>query len=69
MTVLTHMPGLPPSMRATGAGSAVAKRIVAPRVGGPATSYLLELLIYLAIFLLMETALRFYAPGKPRFKV
>ncbi|MCL4502299.1 MAG: CusA/CzcA family heavy metal efflux RND transporter [Deltaproteobacteria bacterium] len=52
MTILANLLGLLPIMWATGTGAEVAKRIAAPMVGGVATSYLLELLIYPAIFLL-----------------
>ena len=54
MTILANLLGLLPIMWATGTGSEVAKRIAAPMVGGVATSYLLELLIYPAIYLLWK---------------
>ena len=54
MTVLAILLGLLPIMWGTGTGSEVAKRIAAPMVGGVATSYLLELLIYPAIYLLWK---------------
>ncbi len=50
MTVLTMMIGLVPVLWSTGAGADVMKRIVAPMVGGLATSFLLELTVYPAIF-------------------
>jgi Cu(I)/Ag(I) efflux system membrane protein CusA/SilA len=50
MTVLTTMIGLLPLLWSTGTGSDVMKRIAAPMVGGLATSFLLELLVYPAIF-------------------
>jgi Cu(I)/Ag(I) efflux system membrane protein CusA/SilA len=50
MTVTTTFLGLLPILWATGAGSAIMKRIAAPMVGGIFTSFLLELLVYPAIY-------------------
>ena len=50
MTVATTMSGLVPIMWATGAGADVMKRIAAPLIGGLLTSFLLELLVYPAIY-------------------
>jgi Cu(I)/Ag(I) efflux system membrane protein CusA/SilA len=50
MTVLTMMIGLVPVLWSTGTGADVMKRIVAPMVGGLVTSFVLELLVYPAIF-------------------
>jgi Cu(I)/Ag(I) efflux system membrane protein CusA/SilA len=50
MTVLTDMIGLLPVMWSTGTGADLMKRIAAPLVGGLATSFLLELTVYPAIF-------------------
>jgi Cu(I)/Ag(I) efflux system membrane protein CusA/SilA len=50
MTVATMALGLIPIMWATGAGSDVMKRIAAPMIGGIFTSFLLELLVYPAIY-------------------
>jgi Cu(I)/Ag(I) efflux system membrane protein CusA/SilA len=50
MTVLCAMIGLLPILWSEGAGADVMKRIAAPMVGGLATSFLLELLVYPAIF-------------------
>jgi len=50
MTVATMFIGLLPILWSTGAGSDVMKRIAAPMVGGIATSFLLELLVYPAIY-------------------
>jgi Cu(I)/Ag(I) efflux system membrane protein CusA/SilA len=50
MTVLTTMIGLVPVLWSTGTGADVMKRIAAPMVGGLATSFLLELTVYPAIF-------------------
>jgi Cu(I)/Ag(I) efflux system membrane protein CusA/SilA len=48
--VATDFIGLMPVMIATGAGSDVMKRIAAPLIGGVLTSFLLELLVYPAIY-------------------
>jgi Cu(I)/Ag(I) efflux system membrane protein CusA/SilA len=50
MTVLTMMIGLVPVLFSSGTGADVMKRIAAPMVGGLATSFLLELTVYPAIF-------------------
>ncbi len=50
MTFATMSIGLIPILWATGAGSAIMKRIAAPMVGGIVTSFLLELLVYPAIY-------------------
>jgi Cu(I)/Ag(I) efflux system membrane protein CusA/SilA len=50
MTFATTCIGLFPIMWATGAGSDVMKRIAAPMVGGIFTSFLLEMLVYPAIY-------------------
>ena len=50
MTVATIFLGLVPIMWASGAGSDVMKRIAAPVVGGIATSFLLELLVYPPVY-------------------
>jgi len=50
MTVTTIAIGLVPIMWATGTGSDVMKRIAAPMIGGIFTSFLLELLVYPAIY-------------------
>jgi Cu(I)/Ag(I) efflux system membrane protein CusA/SilA len=50
MTVATTFLGLVPILWATGTGSDMMKRIAAPMVGGIFTSFLLELLIYPAIY-------------------
>jgi Cu(I)/Ag(I) efflux system membrane protein CusA/SilA len=50
MTFATTCIGLFPIMWSTGAGSDVMKRIAAPMVGGIFTSFLLELLVYPAIY-------------------
>jgi Cu(I)/Ag(I) efflux system membrane protein CusA/SilA len=50
MTFATTGVGLFPIMWATGAGSDVMKRIAAAMVGGILTSFILELLVYPAIY-------------------
>jgi Cu(I)/Ag(I) efflux system membrane protein CusA/SilA len=50
MTVGTLFFGLLPIMISSGIGSDVMKRIAAPMVGGVATSFLLELLVYPVVF-------------------
>ena len=50
MTFATTCLGLMPIMWATGIGSDLMKRIAAPLVGGIFTSFLLELLLYPAIY-------------------
>jgi Cu(I)/Ag(I) efflux system membrane protein CusA/SilA len=50
MTVLTMMLGLVPLLWSTGTGADVMKRIAAPMVGGLASSFALELLVYPALF-------------------
>lgn len=54
MTVLTTFIGLVPILWSTGAGADVMKRIAAPMVGGLASSFLLELLVYPAVFALWK---------------
>ena len=50
MTVCTEAIGLLPIMWATGTGADVMKRIAAPVIGGVYTSFLLELLVYPAVY-------------------
>jgi copper/silver efflux system protein len=50
MTVAAAFLGLVPIMWATGAGSDVMKRIAAPMIGGIITSFLLELVVYPAVY-------------------
>jgi len=50
MTVVTSFMGLIPIMWAMGAGSDVMKRIAAPMIGGLFTSFILELLVYPAVY-------------------
>jgi Cu(I)/Ag(I) efflux system membrane protein CusA/SilA len=50
MTFATTFVGLAPIMWSTGTGSDVMKRIAAPMVGGLLTSFVLELVVYPAIY-------------------
>jgi Cu(I)/Ag(I) efflux system membrane protein CusA/SilA len=54
MTVAAMIVGLVPVLWSTGTGADVMKRIAAPMVGGLLTSFLLELLVYPAIFALWK---------------
>ena len=54
MTVLTMMIGLMPVLWSSGTGADVMKRIAAPMVGGLTTSFVMELLVYPAIYLLWK---------------
>jgi Cu(I)/Ag(I) efflux system membrane protein CusA/SilA len=50
MTVSCAFVGLLPLMVSTGSGADMMKRVAAPLVGGLATSFVLELLVYPAIY-------------------
>jgi Cu(I)/Ag(I) efflux system membrane protein CusA/SilA len=54
MTVTAAMLGLLPIMWSTGTGADVMKRIAAPMIGGLVTSFLLELLVYPAVYYLWK---------------
>jgi len=54
MTVTASFVGLLPIMWSTGAGADVMKRIAAPMIGGLVTSFLLELVVYPAIYKLWK---------------
>lgn len=54
MTVLTSMIGLMPIMWSQGTGADMMKRIAAPMVGGLTSSFLMELIVYPAIYLLWK---------------
>jgi Cu(I)/Ag(I) efflux system membrane protein CusA/SilA len=54
MTVATAFFGLLPAMLSIGTGSDIAKRLVAPMVGGLASSFVLELLVYPPLYLLWK---------------
>jgi copper/silver efflux system protein len=55
MTIMSIMMGLMPIMWSTGTGADVMKRIAAPMVGGVITSFILELLIYPAIYMIWKS--------------
>jgi Cu(I)/Ag(I) efflux system membrane protein CusA/SilA len=50
MTVACMFMGLVPIMWSTGSGADVMKRIAAPMIGGIFTSFVLELMVYPAIY-------------------
>jgi copper/silver efflux system protein len=54
MTVACAFFGLVPIMFSTGAGADVMKRIAAPMIGGLSTSFIMELLVYPAVYLLWK---------------
>ncbi len=54
MTVMAAFMGLLPIMWAAGAGADAMKRIAAPMIGGLATSFLLELLVYPVIYFIWK---------------
>ena len=54
MTVATAILGLLPLLWSSGTGADLMKRVAAPMVGGLVTSFLLELLVYPAIFALWK---------------
>jgi len=54
MTVGVMFMGLLPIMWSTGTGADVMKRIAAPMIGGLVTSFVLELLVYPAVFALWK---------------
>src|SRR5262245_13620534 len=55
MTVATMFMGLMPIMWSTGTGADVMKRISAPMIGGIFTSFVLELVVYPAVFLIWKS--------------
>jgi Cu(I)/Ag(I) efflux system membrane protein CusA/SilA len=55
MTVAAASMGLMPIMWSAGAGADLMKRVAAPMVGGLFTSFIMELLVYPAIFLLWRS--------------
>jgi Cu(I)/Ag(I) efflux system membrane protein CusA/SilA len=66
MTVAAAFMGLLPILWSTSAGADVMKRIAAPMIGGLATSFLAELLIYPAVYKIwkLRTELKHLAPPK-----
>jgi len=72
MTVCAILFGLLPIMWGHGAGADVMKRIAAPMVGGVITSFILELVVYPAVFawwkgrhLPERGSMAFPSPGGP----
>jgi Cu(I)/Ag(I) efflux system membrane protein CusA/SilA len=73
MTVAVMFTGLVPIMWSAGTGADVMKRIAAPMIGGIFTSFVLELVVYPAIYeiwkwhggLKQELALANAAPSSP----
>jgi Cu(I)/Ag(I) efflux system membrane protein CusA/SilA len=65
MTVLTMMIGLVPVLWSSGAGADVMKRIAAPMIGGLVTSFVLELLVYPAVFAIWKGRERSPRDGAP----
>ncbi len=63
MTVLVAFTGLVPLMWADGAGADTMRRLAAPMIGGLATSFIMELLIYPVIF---YTTKRVSLPSAPK---
>jgi len=55
MTVMAAFMGLLPIMWSTGTGADMMKRIAAPMVGGLSTSFLLELLVYPAVYFVWKS--------------
>jgi len=64
MTFATMSIGLIPILWSTGAGSAIMKRIAAPMVGGIITSFILELLVYPAIYAFWRAGSTESEPGE-----
>ena len=60
MTVTAAAMGLMPIMWSMGTGADMMKRVVAPMVGGLFTSFLMELLVYPAIYLLWKKRVLFH---------
>jgi Cu(I)/Ag(I) efflux system membrane protein CusA/SilA len=65
MTVATMFLGLVPIMWSIGTGADVMKRIAAPMIGGIFTSFLLELMVYPAVYEIWK----WHAEVKPRLVV
>jgi Cu(I)/Ag(I) efflux system membrane protein CusA/SilA len=63
MTVTAAFMGLVPIMWSTSAGADVMKRIAAPMIGGLATSFILELVVYPAIYKLWKQRRHLARPG------
>ena len=55
MTVMAAFMGLLPIMWATGSGSDMMKRVAVPMIGGLVTSFILELLVYPAVYAIWKS--------------
>lgn len=64
MTVAASFSGLLPIMWSTSAGADVMRRIAAPMLGGLVTSFLLELLVYPAVYKLWKLRTEFGGSGR-----
>ena len=64
MTVMAAAMGLMPIMWSMGTGADMMKRVAAPMVGGLFTSFILELLVYPAIYLLWRRRQLFVLPKR-----
>jgi Cu(I)/Ag(I) efflux system membrane protein CusA/SilA len=64
MTVVAMTAGLLPLLWSSGSGADLMKRIAAPMVGGLASSFALELLVYPALFAIWKTR-SLPGPGAP----
>ncbi|MGD0397718.1 MAG: efflux RND transporter permease subunit [Syntrophobacteraceae bacterium] len=69
MTVAVMFMGLVPIMWSTGAGSDVMKRIAAPMIGGIFTSFIMELLVYPAIYEVWRWRFHLKKGGRPSGEV
>ncbi|HBI46228.1 MAG TPA: CusA/CzcA family heavy metal efflux RND transporter [Planctomycetales bacterium] len=65
MTVMAILMGLLPIMWSTGTGADVMKRIAAPMVGGIVTSFIMELLIYPAVYTIWKWWAEVRRVGRP----
>jgi Cu(I)/Ag(I) efflux system membrane protein CusA/SilA len=69
MTFATMCIGLAPILWSTGSGSAILKRIAAPMVGGILTSFVLELLVYPAIYAIWRGRSLIQPPHEAEFEM
>jgi Cu(I)/Ag(I) efflux system membrane protein CusA/SilA len=65
MTVAAAMIGLLPIMWSIGTGADLMKRIAAPMIGGLLVSFLMELLVYPAVYLLWRRRQMGAEPAPP----
>jgi Cu(I)/Ag(I) efflux system membrane protein CusA/SilA len=65
MTVAAAFMGLMPIMASVGSGADMMKRVAAPMVGGLATSFILELLVYPPLYQMWRGRLPSGAPSNP----